>query len=298
MPRNHRPHLPGHVFHITSRTQGQAHWFDDDIKARIESIIKEGVASAGARLFSHAVMSDHIHVVLVQGSSSLGWTMQPILRRISRLVQRTHKVRDHVFGARYHSTLCRDTQQLRNTIRYVHRNPVAAGICRSATDYMWSSARVWAGMEPCGTIAVEEALRAYTCASGTLEDMRAIYIESLEPQLSESLVERSDRSPLRMIERSAAQVSLPDMHDVVRRFLRSMQPGLRLEIVRSRYGGRQYIDARHQLIATLIQRGYSGVAIAKYLCISPATVSSIRSRMRWSKLPGSEASENGRNGQN
>jgi len=66
----------------------------------------------------------------------------------------------------------------------------------------------------------------------------------------------------------------------------SIDPAANVELVRSRYGGPEIVAVRTQLIAALTQRGYAGVAVARYLRISEATVSRIRSAMRWGSIAG------------
>src|SRR5207253_9949941 len=139
---------PGSAFHIVSRTQGHARWFTDDIKDDIADLLLTGSISAGGRPAAFAVMDNHFHLLLFQGSASLGWTMQPILRRIALLDQRRHGVEGHVFERRFRSKLCQDRDHLPTAIIYIHRNPVNAGLCRQATDYRWSSANCYEGLRP------------------------------------------------------------------------------------------------------------------------------------------------------
>ena len=34
-----------------------------------------------------------------------------------------------------------------NSVRYIHQNPVEAGLCEKPEDWMWSSARWYKGMD-------------------------------------------------------------------------------------------------------------------------------------------------------
>ena len=75
-----------------------------------------------------------------------------------------------------------------------------------------------------------------------------------------------------------------DLHDVVLSLMRMLGCELDLEIVRSRYGGSKAAFVRRQLIATLSQRGYSGVAISRYLRISTTCVAKVKGQMRRASL--------------
>jgi REP element-mobilizing transposase RayT len=299
MGRANRLHHPGSAFHIVARTQGQEYWFVDELKDRIADTLLTGVASAGARPVAFSVMDNHFHLILFQGRSPLGETMQPPLRRIALLIQKMQARTGHVFERRYRAKLCQDAEHLPNAILYVHRNPVAARICTTATDYRWSSANAYEGNCPPGFISVVDGLRAFdSTGSGKLEAMRESYRDRLNRQSDDELDEYWSWFCRRIRRRRNASDSyvpltlhthragLRDLRDVAVQVLCSIDDAAVLEIVRSRYGGPRIVQVRTQLIAALLQRGYAGVDIARYLRISQATVSRIRSAMRWVSIRG------------
>lgn len=291
MARTHRPHQPGAAFHIVTRTQGHVPLFVTSLKREVNELVIDGVASSGARLISHAVMNNHIHVVLFQGSSRLGWIMQPILRRAALLVQRHHGLEGHVFERRFRSKQCESTEHLRNCIRYVHHNPVEAGMCDTPSAYEFSSARAYEGMVPCGNICVEEGLQLYGCsATSSVADLRSSYLQQMRSPLSADerepleywLQPRTRRRQLAITRwQEHERRPLMDVRDAALRLLKVIDADADVDVVRSRYGGSRIVAVRVQVIASLIQRNYNGTAIADYLRISPATVSRVRSQMRW-----------------
>jgi putative transposase len=298
MGRALRVHLPGSAFHIVARTQGREPWFSDDIKAAIADALLRGAASAGARPVAFAVMDTHFHLIIYQGVLSLGETMQPIMRRIALVVQKRHDLHGHVFERRYRAKVCRDAEHLPNAILYVHRNPVKARVCRTATDYLWSSAKAYDGSPP-GLLCGADGLRAFDpdgCAS--LESSRSAYRERLARVSDDELdgywnwfwneLRRPRRDASVVIPRSphSYRAGLADVRDVALEILRTIDNTVDVELVRSRYGGRKIAAIRKQLIAGLLQRGYAGVQIARYLRISETLVSRVKSAMRWGSLAG------------
>jgi REP element-mobilizing transposase RayT len=291
MARMHRPHQPGAAFHIVARTQGHYPLFVPELKREIHRLIIDGVASGGARLISHVVMDNHLHVVLFQGSSRLGWVMQPILRRTALLIQRHHGGEGHVFERRFRSKQCESTDHLRNCILYVHRNPVEARMCETPEAYAFSSARAYEGLEPCGNICVEEGLQLFGCSDSKRGlPRRRQYSEDVRRPLSGDVLEFFDHWLHRRRKHHALAITRwkdhdvrpsADIRDAALRILNAINPDVDVDVVRSRYGGPAIVSARTQLIASLLQRGYRGSCIADYLRISGATVSRVRSRMRW-----------------
>jgi len=297
MGRALRLHQPGSAFHVVSRTQGHARWFDDGIKTEITDVLLRGVASVGAKPIAFAVMDTHFHLIILQASAPLGWTMQPILRRIALLVHKRHGVEGHVFERRFRAKLCRDSDHLPNAILYVHRNPVAAAICRLPCDYQWSSAAEYDGRRTPGFLAVDDGLGVFASEPGASPDeARAAYRLRLDATPETELdgywswfwqqVRRRRPSDPGYVPTSKHRdrAQLRDIRDVALIILRSIDPHANAEFVRSRYGGPRIVAIRYQLIAALHQRGYSGVSIAKYLRISQATVSRVRAAIRWSTI--------------
>src|SRR5687767_3318846 len=97
MSRATRQYINGGVFHITARTQGKRPWFTQRLRGVVVEIIVKGVALSDAKLLAYAVMPNHFHMVVVQGGMTLGTVMQPIMRRIALLIQRSRKCSGHVF---------------------------------------------------------------------------------------------------------------------------------------------------------------------------------------------------------
>jgi REP element-mobilizing transposase RayT len=298
MGRAIRLHHPRCAFHVVSRTQGQQPWFVDSIKQEIADLLVSGVVLAEARPVAFAVMDNHFHLVFFQGRLTLSETMQPALRRIALLVQNTHGTHGHVFERRYRAKLCQDSEHLPNAILYVHRNPVKAKLCGRAVDYKWSSARAYEGACPPGLICVEDGLRAFDeLGSASVNDLRELYRTRLRRQPDSALDEywswfwhsirrrRTGSQPCVPNSPHSERAGLRDLRDVAIRILPTIDRSIDVELVRSRYGGRDIVDARTQLIAALNQRGYSGVDIARYLRISEATVSRIKSAVRRGCLP-------------
>ena len=296
MGRALRLYHPGSAFHIVARTQGKEHWFADDLKDRIANMLLTGVASLDARVLAFAVMDNHFHVLLFQGRATLGEIMQPPLRRIALLIQKVQGRSGHVFERRFRAKQCNDSEYLPNALLYIHRNPVASGRCVSATDYRWSSASAYEGNCTPGLLCVDDGLRSFDMSgSSPLESLRQVYRDRLNRQTNQELDgywswftrtvrKRKMASGGVPFSPHAHRPSLRDLRDVALHVLRSIDDGVDVQLVRSRYGGREIAQVRAQLIAALLQRGYSGVDIARYLRISQSNVSRIRSAMRWASL--------------
>jgi REP element-mobilizing transposase RayT/DNA-binding CsgD family transcriptional regulator len=302
MSRILREQRPGGVFHITARTQGQAHWFKDGLHPRIEQYIVDGVRTAGNYLIAHAVMDNHLHVVFAQGRRSLGFTMQPILRRIALLVKLKYQVEDHVFGRRFASKPCENADHLRCAILYTHFNPVKAGLCSDVAAYAWTSHRALASIGDATHVAPtdNEILRLFCAHDYQANDAslaRECYLahvawwqRKLEAQLADlpfNEVPPDATSGDKYFDERFGAPDLTllrpaiDLRDRARRLAALFAADCDVDLLRRAYGSPQLIQIRNRIIAALLTDGYRTSAIATYFRVSPATVSLLGSRLRW-----------------
>ena len=63
----------------------------------------------------------------------------------ARYLQKAVGTTGHLFERRYHAVLILKPHQHLHTVRYVHLNPVRAGLVASPDDYPWSSHRCYLG---------------------------------------------------------------------------------------------------------------------------------------------------------
>ena len=302
MSRILREQRPGGVFHITARTQGKAHWFKDELQPRIEQYVVDGIRSAGNYLIAHAVMNNHLHVVVAQGRRSLGFTMQPILRRIALLVKRNYQVDGHVFGARFASKPCLHADHLRWAILYTHFNPVKARLCSDAATYSWTSHNAFASGSgaPDAVLIASEMLRVFCAHDRQALDTalaRECYLvhaawwrRRLEAQLADLpfsedppaatsgdkyFNERFAAPEIRLLQPTA------DLRDRALRLAALFAADCDVDLLRRAYGSPQLVEIRNRIMAAMLTDGYRTSALATYFRVSPATVSRIASKLRW-----------------
>ena len=99
------------------------------------------------RLLAWCIMPNHVHV-LIQPSESLGKIVQSWKSYTGRwAIQNSAKLGLGVPGKalwmrEYWDRYIRDSQHFAQTIRYIHQNPVKAGLCAAPEDWRWSSAHL------------------------------------------------------------------------------------------------------------------------------------------------------------
>ena len=297
--RRARSYLPTGVFHLTARTSGREHWFDEDIRTQIVTIIASAQHRTDTQIHAWVVMSNHFHLIVRQGSDPLWRLMQPICRRIALRVQRKLDRCGHIFERRFRDHECADADHLRNAIVYVHGNPVTAGLSSSPGSYPWSSQHLYghssvhqaSSNEPHITSALELFAREHASSISQQRDDYQKYAEWWEacrrlgpdvPHPPPPAALGGDRIWRSSFRNTAVPVpprsSRPDLRDLVVRVTHEVAPGLTQEDLRNRRGGRVVAAIRSIAITRARRHGYRGAELARYFNISDAAVSKIATK--------------------
>lgn len=151
MARMPRVVVPGYPHHVTQRgNRRQTTFFcDDDYRYYIDLLAKYSLAHATA-VWAYCLMPNHVHLVLVPSEEDgLRAALSEVHRRYTRRVNFREGWRGHLWQERFHSFVM-DEKHLLASVRYVERNPVAAGLCHHPRDWRWSSAAAhFAGQDDC-----------------------------------------------------------------------------------------------------------------------------------------------------
>ena len=147
MPRRLRIHLPGGFYHVTLRgNHQQAIFFAECDRTLLNIIVARNIENFGASLHAYCWMGNHIHMVIQVGAEPLASPMRQIASEYARAMQVKLDTTGHFFERRYHAILVDADSYLMELLRYVHLNPVRAGLVRDASQYQWSSHHVYIGV--------------------------------------------------------------------------------------------------------------------------------------------------------
>ncbi|MDH5275960.1 MAG: transposase [Gammaproteobacteria bacterium] len=146
MSRRRRVHVPGGYYHVTLRGNHRQVIFRDSAdRSALDAIVRGASERTGARVLAYCWMTNHIHLIAQVDGRPLGNFMQIIGSKYARYLQRSCGTTGHLFERRYHSVVVDRQDHLLHVVRYVHLNPVRAGLVATPGDYLWSSHRCYLG---------------------------------------------------------------------------------------------------------------------------------------------------------
>lgn len=148
MARKPRVHFPGALYHVMLRGNGgQDIFFEDADRYRFYLLLQEGVERYGHRIHAFCLMSNHVHLAIQVGAVSLSRIMQNIGFRYTRWINWRRNISGHLFQGRFKAVLVDADSYLAELTRYIHLNPVRAGMVKSPEEYPWSGHRAYLGSE-------------------------------------------------------------------------------------------------------------------------------------------------------
>ena len=147
MPRSSRIEVPGGIHHVTARGNRRAPIFlDDEDRTQLLAIFGDAVPRFDAEILAYCLMGNHYHFVLHTRQAKLSALMGHVNGRYTKAFNRRHQVDGRLFEGRFKSIHVDEDAYLMAVCRYVERNPVGAGMTRSARDWRWSSFRANIGL--------------------------------------------------------------------------------------------------------------------------------------------------------
>lgn len=139
MPRVARSYSQLKVYHITIRgIDKQNIFFDDDDRCKFMDIIKETKEKFNYEIYSYCLMDNHVHFVIYDKNQKISKIMQSIQVSYAFYFNKKYERVGHLFQNRFFSKEVEDREYLKMVCRYIHQNPLKAGIAKTE-EYKWSS---------------------------------------------------------------------------------------------------------------------------------------------------------------
>ena len=152
MPRRIRLDGPAVAHHVWMHAIGDSLLFlcADDFQDFVDRLCRLCL-ECGARLFAWVLMGNHVHLVVQTSTGSLSRLMQRLNTGFAIRFNRRNGRRGYVLMNRFDSRIVEGEADLIGLVRYVHCNPLAAGIVGSLdalAAYPWSGHGALVGRRP------------------------------------------------------------------------------------------------------------------------------------------------------
>jgi len=102
-------------------------------------VLQETAGLFGIEVAAYCLMSNHYHLLIHTPDGNLSRAMRHVNGVYTQRYNRRKKIDGQLFRGRFKSVLVEADSHLLELLRYIHRNPVRAKLCKTVDDYAWSS---------------------------------------------------------------------------------------------------------------------------------------------------------------
>lgn len=140
MSRPLRIEYPGAWYHVMNRGRRREKIFStpEDYLAFIK-VLHEAADLWNFRIAAYCLMSNHYHLLVQTPDGNLSRAMRHINGIYTQRYNRRRKIDGQLFRGRYKAVLIEEDSHLLEVLRYIHRNPLRAGLAKDLKDFPWSS---------------------------------------------------------------------------------------------------------------------------------------------------------------
>ena len=141
MSRQPRQLSQSGLYHIVFRGIGRQNIFEDDSDyIKLKDIIRRVLKETSSKLYAYCFMTNHVHLFLKENhSGDISVIMLKILSHYATWFNTKYLRSGALFANRYKSEPVENKRYYLELIRYIHQNPLKAGMVSSIENYPYSS---------------------------------------------------------------------------------------------------------------------------------------------------------------
>lgn len=303
MPRSARIDIPDLLQHVIVRgIERRDIFLDDDDRRLFLERLSMLLAETGTDCLAWALMFNHFHLLLRPRTTRLSVFMRRLLTGYAVVFNLQHKRSGHLFQIRYKSIACQEDAYLLELVRYIHLNPLRAGLVKTIDEldsYPWCGHAVLMGKQELSGQSIDDVLmlfgqgkknsrqKYWTFAidgikHGRRDDLvggglrrsqgfhRSGECEAYDARIlgSGEFVENLWR------ETESAEIAVPKISlvDIVQRAAEML--GVKVELLCQRTRIKEFVDAKAAICYLAVREcSFNGVAVARALNMSRSGVS-------------------------
>ena len=233
MSRPLRIEYPGAVYHVMNRGNSRKKIFlsKEDYQTFL-SALAETHDLWGVEVLAYCLLDNHYHLCLRTPQGNLSRIMRHLGGIYTQRFNRAHGRDGDLFRGRYKAIVVDADEYLTSVVRYIHLNPVEAGLAKAPEEYRWSShasylkrktAPAWLKtQEVLGRFGSPKEFQAFVLA-GNDAAIRTFYRRSRQgPVLGKETFRERIRKRLNKIDREHPRYERVEVRPTVERVLKQV----------------------------------------------------------------------------
>ncbi len=146
MPRQARERSKSGIYHLMLRGINKQNIFEDsEDKEKFIETLGYYKTISNYMLYGYCLMDNHIHLLIMEKEESISQVIKRISSSYVYWYNQKYERCGHLFQERFKSEVVETDQYFLVVMRYIHQNPVKAGIAKDVRKYLWSSYQEYIG---------------------------------------------------------------------------------------------------------------------------------------------------------
>jgi putative transposase len=284
MARKPRIEFEGAFYHVIIRgNQRQTIFRDEADRWKFLKILSHYRDECGFLIYAYVLMNNHVHLLVETKEIPLSKIFQGINQSYTMYFNKKYALVGHLLQGRYKAILCDKDEYLLTLIKYLHSNPVRAGMVKMPGDYRWSSHRDYARGKQESIVATaqvlerfsEDRVKAIKLYREYVGDGITLKKEDIYNTVDQRIL-GSERFVGKVVEKSKQQISrakrkheysLDEIAGAIRQSF-----GVTLNQMREKSKNRHITCGRKFMCLVAKEFGYKGKEISEYLGKDPAVI--------------------------
>lgn len=197
MPRRARQISSTGVYHIMLRGINQQQILEDrEDNEKFLEILKEYKIISGYKLYAYCLMGNHLHLIIRVENEPLEQIFKRVCGRYVYWYNAKYRRVGHLFQDRFKSEPIEKEGYFLNVLRYIHQNPVKAGLAKKVGKYPYSSYNSY--MEPKGNQLID--------VNFVLDMMNKERLEEFHSEASRDIYLDISERPFRLTDEQAKEI--------------------------------------------------------------------------------------------
>lgn len=146
MPRLHRVRSNSGIYHVMMRgVNKQTIFEDDEDRQRLLETLKRYKNTNCYDLYGYCLMDNHIHLLMREVEDAIGLAVKRISSSYVHWYNKKYDRYGNLFQGRFRSECIETIGSLFRALRYIHQNPLKAGLSSSIFESEWTSIHEYLG---------------------------------------------------------------------------------------------------------------------------------------------------------
>jgi len=159
MPRRDLTFQPGHYYHLYNRGNNRhLIFFEQENYLYFLRLVRRHLIEQTLDVLAYCLMPNHYHLLVQCKTHEVSGAMMRLSVAYTKAMNRRYKRVGALFQGQFQAIAVDSDEYLYHLTRYIHLNPVKAGLVAQPKDWEFSSYREYAGLRS-GTLPKLEVMR-------------------------------------------------------------------------------------------------------------------------------------------